>query len=289
MTIGPPMPSFGAGLRIIQAYALSDCDGKIWLWGKHATPVAGKIALAYLSFDIHGFVKRLIRVPGARQNRHDRKGNRSGRPGPRRRGPGGIPELADMAADIIDPDRDIHPPRYSTPTQFLFVIDDFVERVGYTLMLFETLDELIWEPFAALLRSDARLCPDIPRLFSTSNGTPEGPVWIASSMTTNEVNIGWTQGLGPTTTPLISDAIYIFAGKFNNYSANQNAGLARVQGLEGGDGQVTIELDPDSVGDFIVSGELKRGSTARPMTRSQTSFAAIQSFDCTYFGFGLPE
>lgn len=194
-----------------------------------------------------------------------------------------------MAADILDPDRDMAAPRYSTPTQFLFVIDDFVERVGYTLMLFETVDELTWEPFAALLQSDKRHCDDIPRLFSTSTGTPEGPVWIASSMTNNQVNIGWTNGTGPTTQPLWTDAIYIFAGKFHNYSANENAGLARVQGLEGGDQTGQFLVGPDQVTDFIISGELRKGSIARPQTRSQSSFAAIQSFDCTYFGFGLPE
>lgn len=289
MVIGPPMPSWGAQLRIIQAYVLSDCDGKLWLWGKFASPVAGDIALAYLSFDVHSFVKRLIRVPGARQNRHMRRGNRSGRPGPRRRGPGGIPELSDMAADIIDPERDLRPPSYRTPTQFLFVMDDVVERFGYTIMLFESVGRLAWEPFAAILQSDKRLCPDIPRLFSTSGADGCGPEWLANSMTKNEVNIGWTSGLGPTSSPLWGPAIYIFAGNATNISDGDNEIGARVLVNAKPEGEQFFRIASGETGDFIVSVAVPKNGIVAPQTRSRSSWSSIVINESSYFGFGGPE
>lgn len=289
MGIGPPMPSFGANFRIIKAFVLSDCDNKLVLWANSALPVAGDIAMAYISFDIHSFVKRLIRVPGARQNRHSRKGNRSGRPGPRRRGPGGIPEIADMAADVIDPDGDMKPPRYRTPTQFLFVLDDVVERAGYTIMLFESVGQLAWEPFAALLQSDKRNCPDIPRVFSTSGSDALFAFWTGILMKANEVNVGFTAGLGGRTSCLVSPCTFTVAGKMLEIEGNPQRCGFRFAGTGQPEEIHEFEVEADSVADFMFTGEFAQGQPIGFEGICFTGNGNVLLYDITFFGFGLPE
>lgn len=214
----PPPPSFLDHLQFIKFYMLSDCESPNILYAEMALPIAGQIAVSYLGFDSHSFVKRLIRVPGGRAGRHSRGGRRSGRGGVRGRGLSGIPEISDMVADSLDPHRDMRGSFKTFGSRIIVVFDDVLERAGYMLFLGQVIDDLMWKPFAAILESDKRLCPNIGRLISRSEGGVITPLfqWLAIGMLTNEVNVGYTQSTGFGTTPLFGEHVFTWSGSVRN-------------------------------------------------------------------------
>lgn len=169
MTIAPRLPNFLDQIQFLKFWMLNDCNLPYMMYVETALPIAGEIAIAYLEIDAGGFVKSLLRPKTLRSGRHTRRGPR----GKRRRG--GIPEPADMLADLLDPDHTLRPRRVGLGTQFLLEFSDLTERVGYALFLADVIEGGIINSIIGAIEILPSNCPNVARLHRTMDfGTVGG-------------------------------------------------------------------------------------------------------------------
>lgn len=186
--IAPRVPDGMAAANFMKFWLFADCDVPFLAYIEFARPIANEIACELLMFDLRDMIKNLIRPAGHRSSGHSRNRDRRGtsdrrkRRGGARRG-GGIPELSDMAADILDPHKDIRPKVQSQATRFLFVFDDIWQRVAWTIYLAEAIDRLTMGPILGVAFSQNNYCPNIGRFYGyrQSDLTTGLFGWVAAS------------------------------------------------------------------------------------------------------------
>lgn len=158
MSIRPAIPNFIDQIQFIKFYIFNSCDIKGMVYIESARPIVGEIAIAYLQFDLRSFVKTILRPKWGRAGRHTRRGPRGRRKG------GGIPELNDLLADLLDPDDTLRPRYQRLGTTILLEIDDLVERVGYTMFLVDVVEGLVINSVLGAIFISEQDCPNITRM-----------------------------------------------------------------------------------------------------------------------------
>src|SRR3546814_15408441 len=123
MTLGPRIPSFVQEIQFITYYLFNPCDVPLTAYFEVSRPIAGEIAIALLQFDFFQFVKTIFKPKWFRSGRHTRRGSRGKKKG------GGIPEIADMVADGLDPDGDLKFKRWPAGAGYLIEISEVSERI----------------------------------------------------------------------------------------------------------------------------------------------------------------
>lgn len=158
-----PAPDWLDQWNFIKYAAMNLCDRPLVFYAETALPVAGDIALELLQFDWYSFVKRLIRPKQLRSGRHGRSGSRGGRRLP------GIPEVSDIVAHHVDKTRKYRLPDTVGKTQFLFVIDDTIERANNLAFLIEESTKLPYRTLIGVIKADQSKCPDLGSLLRTGS------------------------------------------------------------------------------------------------------------------------
>lgn len=155
--IGPKIPNFIDQIQFITYYIGNPCDVPFMGYIETALPISGEIALTLLGIDLQTFLKRTFRPKWVRSGRHTRRGPRG------RKGKGGIPEPAEVIADILDPDRSLAVNKWPMGTYMLLEAWEIVDRVFWTLFLFEMVDSLLINSIIGAIELKTTDCPNIPR------------------------------------------------------------------------------------------------------------------------------
>lgn len=151
------MPSILQEIQFIKFYLFNPCEAPFMLYIETALPTAGEIALELLAFDFVQFVKTIFKPKWVRSGRHTRKGHRGKRKG------GGIPEIADLVAEQLDPDGTMKIERWNLPGAILFEIGEIADRVLWTIFLVEAYESLFVNTIIGVIESDKSHCPYIGR------------------------------------------------------------------------------------------------------------------------------
>lgn len=170
--IGPKIPNFIDQIQFITFYVGNPCDVPFMAYIETALPISGEIALVMLGIDIQAFLKRTFRPKWIRSGRHTRRGPRG-----RRRG-GGIPEPAEVIADILDPHGDLRLNKWPMGTYMLIEAWEIVDRVFWTLFVMEMADSLVINSIIGALELDTTNCPNITRFLridASGGGGGAGP------------------------------------------------------------------------------------------------------------------
>lgn len=174
MSLSPKIPSFIKEIQFITYYLMNPCDAPVMLYFETARPIAGEIAVALLEFDFVQFIKNIFKPKWMRSGRHTRRGKRGNKRG------GGIPELADMVSDVIDPGKDVRPNRWPLGPTMLLEITEHLDRAFWTVFLVEMVEALTFNSVIGVIESGKAHCPNMGRLlrqgeYATVSGV--GPIW----------------------------------------------------------------------------------------------------------------
>ena len=115
---------------------------------------AGKVALSLLSFGWEDIVKSFWRPKGLRQHRHGRKRKKKGRGG-------GLPQINDILAEALDPKNDLFEPLHDDGLRIWWELENTIERVSYTIMLWDLIETFAFEVILGILDTQATKC-EIP-------------------------------------------------------------------------------------------------------------------------------
>lgn len=169
MSIRPFIPKFIHQIQFIKFYVFNACDAPFMLYMETARPITGEIAVALLQFDFVQFVKTLFKPKWLRRGGHTRFKGRN------KKGRGGIPETADMLAELIDPDGDIRPRYYPAGVQVLVEFGEHLERAFWTVFLIEIIEGLFINTIIGVIESDKSNCGDVTKCLRTAGyGTVGG-------------------------------------------------------------------------------------------------------------------
>lgn len=170
--LGPKIPNWLDQLQFIKFYAFNPCDVPFTAYIETAQPITTEIAMVFLGIDYVAFVKQLFKPKWARSKRHTRRGRRGK---PRR---GGVPEVADLLADTLDPDGHLAPRRWYLGLTLVAEWVEIQERIFWTIFLLEMADSLIINTLIGVIEGDKKGCPHIARALRSAdfitNGGP-GP------------------------------------------------------------------------------------------------------------------
>ena len=157
MGLSPRLPSFMHEIQFIKFYLNNPCDVPWTVYFETARPITGEIALTLLQFDFVQFVKTIFKPKWGRSGRHTRKGARGKRKG------GGIPEIADTVANLMDPDGTLRPTRYPLAGVVMLEIWETIDRAFWTVFVVEMFEGLIINSVIGVIESDKSRCPLIGR------------------------------------------------------------------------------------------------------------------------------
>lgn len=153
--LGPRIPNFLDQIQFIKYYVSNPCEVPYMAYIETALPIAGKIATTLLWLDLFAFVKRLFRPKWVRSWQHTRHGPRKGR---LRRG---IPEVGEMIADRLDKDGHFRLNHWPMGTFMVVQAMEIIDRVFWTIFVFEMLDGLIINSIIGVIEENAENCPEI--------------------------------------------------------------------------------------------------------------------------------
>lgn len=147
-------------INFIVSYFWNGCRTPGQLWVETALPVAGRIALVFLTSDWSDIVTKFFRPSGLRQNRHGRK---------RRRGKFAM--AGTSPHDLIAIDFEVvREAMFGTPTagtKFLWNALDVIEGVTWNVAVITMSKDLVFESILGVLQLRATKC-DVPgRVFVT--------------------------------------------------------------------------------------------------------------------------
>lgn len=287
MAIRPRIPGIIQNIQLIKYYAFNPCDAPFMLYIETALPIAGEIAVAFLTFDLISFVKTLFRPKWVRTGSH----TRTGRKGNRRRG--GIPEVADLVADRLDPDRLHRPPHYRLAGLILIEISDQYERAAWSFFLMEVIQGYIINTVVGVIEASPDGCPHIGRMLREDKGITIGavtPGWQPLNVHTlrYENLVPSTTGFGAL--PLYGKHCAVFAVRVYK---NIDPGSVRIRLVVTSptfrevDVSSWIPMDEGDIEEIIVSGEVQGGEHYQWHTEVTDGFAVVR--DCSVFDMQIGE
>jgi hypothetical protein len=149
-------------LNFIVSYIFNGCRTPLQLFVTTAQPIAGEIALVFLTSDWQDIVTTFWRPKGLRSNRHGRK----------KRGKnklGGFKSPLDLVGETIP---SLHDPFFGTPTTattFLWTLEGVIERVSWTVAVVEMTNDLVFKTLLGVLTLKATKCEVPGRAFAKGN------------------------------------------------------------------------------------------------------------------------
>lgn len=275
MNLAPRLPDFLDQIQFLRFWAFNDCELPWTAYIETALPIAGDIAVAYLAIDALGFTKTILRPKVLRSGRHTRRGPRG------KKGRGGIPEPADMIADILDPDGTIRPRQVGLGGRLLIHGLDTVERAGYLMFLADVVPALGINSIIGALELNPRNCPNVARLqrhndFGTIGGATPG--FIPYNLPTLDYAVGMSAGTGFGTQIFDGTACLVFAGTVRKITVGGTVAF-RLQ--KTGSAEETLDemetnwLEPGDTAQFICSARIRPGDVVQWQVDVRPGFAQI--------------
>lgn len=240
----PYIPKFIHQIQFIKFYVFNACDAPFNLYIETARPITGEIAVALLTFDFFTFVKRLFKPKWLRRGGHTRR-----KPN-RKKGRGGIPETADMLADLLDPDGDLAPKRWPAPGAVLIEFSEHLERAFWTVFLFEVIEALFINTIIGVIESDKSDCHGITKLLRKQDagtyggaGSPFKAVGAGELVYINRAS----SPTGFSVRPLIGKCALVFSADITALDDDMEI-YFRILRTDGGD-EVVVESNVYSLND----------------------------------------
>lgn len=165
---GRYVPPWLDRIRFVVKAELSGCSIPYGVFAENALPAAKETAAVLLTFGVGDYVKELFRPKGLRSRRHGRKGSKS------RGRTGGIPDPADIAARRNEAKEFFADRKYGMGTRVFYAATDVLDRLAWTVFLFESLGEITYDGMIGALENNPDLCPQIRRLWRRGGYHVEG-------------------------------------------------------------------------------------------------------------------
>lgn len=179
MTMGAKIPGWLDKIQFIKFWVMNPCDVPFIAYIESAQPITNEIALVFLQLDFRQFLRAVFRPKWMRSRRHTRRGPRRGRRLP------GVPEPAELIADILDPDHHLRPQRWFLGFRMVLEWFDITDRIFWTIFLVEMADTLIINTLIGVLEADRDVCPNIARALRSKDHITLG----GASGTNGTVNV----------------------------------------------------------------------------------------------------
>lgn len=162
MSLDSKIPGWLNKIQFIKFWVMNPCEVPWTAYIETALPISGEVAIAMLGFDLRQFMQAIFRPKWARSPRHTRRGRRG-----KRRG-SGIPDVNELLAERLDPDRNFRPDRWPFGAKMVLEWVEVTDRIAWTIFLFEAWDALIINTIVGVLQADKKICPNIARAHRSS-------------------------------------------------------------------------------------------------------------------------
>lgn len=281
------VPSWLNKIRFITYYAFNPCEAPFMLYIEFAREPAKNTALIFLQFDLFAMVKRFFRPVGLRSRRHGRKGSRSGR------GLRGVPEIADLVAEILPGQEEFAQRRYGFGTRLLYVLSDTYERAIWNIALVEISTDFVYDSLLGLISSDRANCPNIARCarsveFSTVGGV--GPDFEPLNLPILHYVRQYNSTTGFGAVALVTRTINVFACTLRAISPEVEVAIRLVGGITGDRIIEESEFKTIVQGEFvdlIVEGDAEIMEFVQWQVACRGGFADVIKAD--YFGISIAQ
>ncbi len=190
---GAKIPGWLDKIQFISFWTMNPCEVPFMAYVESARPITNEILLVFLTIDARQLLRAVFRPKWMRSHRHTRRGPRKGRRLP------GVPEPADLLADILDPDHHLRPRRWFLGFRMLLEWIDITDRIFWTIFLVEMLDTLIINTLVGILEADQSICPNIGRMLRSADLVTiggAGPVLRPVNLPEIEYVVGMTTVTG---------------------------------------------------------------------------------------------
>lgn len=187
--ISPPTPPWLDQIQFISFYLFHTCDAPGFLYIEYAQPIAHKMLLSFVEFDIHGFIKTVFRPRWKRGSAHGRRSKRG------KKYWVGIPEVNDLVAERIDSKRTLELPPTSKTLNYLIFFDDIAEVSANTAWIIDSAIGLPYQTIMGLIINNPNLCNDVGRFARSQVGQLTVPPifgWFAMPITEFHYAFGCT-------------------------------------------------------------------------------------------------
>lgn len=285
MSSGKAVPGWLNKIRFITFYAFNPCEAPFMLYIEMAREPAHRTALVFLEFDLFAMVKRFFRPIGLRQRRHGRKGSRSGR------GLRGVPEIADMVAEVLPGQEEFAQRKYGVGTRLLYVLSDAYERVIWNIVLVELSTDFVYDSLLGVISSDRAKCPLIARIARAQSGAIEGgvgPAWRPHNLPELKYikDYGSVTGFGAVC--FTSKTIAVFAATCRAINLPVQVSIRLVAGPTASrvvEEASYVTLQPGESADFIVEGDIDQNELIQWQISCIGGFCTVTKSD--FFGITI--
>lgn len=161
-------------IRFIGKYYISGCEAPWGIYAESALPAVKRTLLVFVDISIDQVIKEFFRPKGLRSRRHGRKGWKS------RGRRGGIPDIDELVAKGLPGKDDYYNRRYGVGTAVFYVIDDVIDRVEWTVLLLEMVDDITYSSLLGAMEWNSNKCEQIRRMWRRGRYHVEGgagPTW----------------------------------------------------------------------------------------------------------------
>lgn len=287
MSVRNRVPGFLNQIQFITFYAFNPCEAPFLLYIETARPIAGRIALTLLEFDLVGFVKTLIRPKWVRSWRKVARGPK------RRKRRGGIPEAADMIADKLDPHRDLRVPTWTFAGNTVIKIHDQYERVFWTLFLLDTIEGFIFDTIIGTIEADKSGCPHIGRFCREDEQVTvggAGPYWFPINIDTLRYINKAASTAGSGVRPL--DGTWCVSFSCTAYAHIHDISGLRFRLVNPNTDEVYSDMGPFDLPEdkdlaVVLSARVEEGNSIH--WQVHTDHGILELRDCTAFGMQISE